>query len=169
MFLAQEGFYDGLTFHRVEPNQVIQGGDPEGNGSGGPGYEIKDELPKNQNVYTFGTLAMANSGPNTSGSQFFFNAKDPDPKGGLESSGYPPDYSLFGEIDINDKESVDTLVEISSRKPSPEAPLPRDHLHRVRRDNRELSERRSGVDERTRALRRRRWFALQVFSCSSRV
>lgn len=122
VFLAKEGFYDGLTFHRVEPDQVIQGGDPEGDGSGGPGYAIKDELPDSSNAYTFGTLAMVNSGPNSSGSQFFFNTKDPK---GKQSSGYPPSYSLFGAIDLSDQESVDTLVTISTletQPPPPDAP-----------------------------------------------
>ena len=126
VFLAQEGFYDGLTFHRVEPNQVIQGGDPNGDGSGGPGYAIEDELPKNTSAYTFGTFAMANSGPNTSGSQFFFNTKDPK---GKQSSGYPPAYSLFGEIDINDQKSVDTLVTISSYDTKPQSTTPLETIY----------------------------------------
>ena len=118
VFLAREGFYDGLTFHRVEPNQVIQGGAPEPTGEGGPGYEIKDELPKSSDVYVFGTLAMANRGPDTAGSQFFFNVKDPDPKGGFDSSGYPPDYALFGKVDPEDESSVETLIEISEQRTS---------------------------------------------------
>ena len=120
VFLAREGFYEGTTFHRVEPNQVIQAGAPEPNGQGGPGYEIQDELPKSSKVYTFGTVAMANRGPNTAGSQFFVNVKDPNPKGGLDSSGYPPDYALFGEVDLEDQESLDTLIEISTQETSPE-------------------------------------------------
>ena len=116
VFLANEGYYDGLTFHRVEPNQVIQGGAPEPTGAGDPGYAIKDELPKSSKVYVFGTLAMANRGPNTAGSQFFFNVKDPDPKGGFESSGYPPDYALFGKVDPEDQTSVETLIEISTQE-----------------------------------------------------
>ena len=116
VFLAREGFYDGLTFHRIEPNQVIQGGAPEPNGIGDPGYEIEDELPKSSKEYVFGTVAMANRGPNTSGSQFFVNVKDPNPKGGFKSSGYPPDYTLFGRVDPEDQESVDTLLEISTQE-----------------------------------------------------
>ncbi len=63
VFLANEGFYNGLTWHRIENGFVIQGGDPEGTGSGGPGYQFEDELPKGGSEYTFGTVAMANSGP----------------------------------------------------------------------------------------------------------
>lgn len=116
VFLAKEGFYDGTTIHRVEPNKVIQGGAPEPGGAGGPGYSIQDELPKSPELYTFGTLAMANRGPNTAGSQFFFNATDPS---GKQPSGYPPDYSLFGAIDPADQESVDTLVTISTLETVP--------------------------------------------------
>ena len=69
VFLAREGFYDGVIFHRVIPGFMIQGGDPTGTGTGGPGYKFRDE-PVNK-PYTRGTLAMANAGPNTNGSQFF--------------------------------------------------------------------------------------------------
>ena len=118
VFLAQEGFYDGLTFHRVEKNQVIQGGAPEPSGAGGPGYEIEDELPESSKEYVFGTMAMANRGPNTAGSQFFFNVKDPDPEGGFESTKYPPDYALFGKVDPQDEDSVETLIKISEQETS---------------------------------------------------
>ena len=71
MFLAQQGFYDGLTFHRVVKDFVIQGGDPEGDGSGGPGYTVVDELPTDG--YQVGSVAMAEAAgrPGTIGSQFF--------------------------------------------------------------------------------------------------
>ena len=67
--LAQKGFYDGLTFHRIIPQFMIQGGCPQGTGTGGPGYQFEDEI--NEHKIVRGALAMANSGPNTNGSQFF--------------------------------------------------------------------------------------------------
>jgi cyclophilin family peptidyl-prolyl cis-trans isomerase len=67
--LARDGFYDGVIFHRVIPDFMIQGGDPTGTGSGGPGYSFEDEF--NQHTVERGALAMANAGPNTNGSQFF--------------------------------------------------------------------------------------------------
>jgi peptidyl-prolyl cis-trans isomerase B (cyclophilin B) len=72
VFLAREGFYDGLTFHRVIANFMIQGGDPDGTGRGGPGYKFDDELtPGKFRKHQRGSLSMANAGPNTNGSQFF--------------------------------------------------------------------------------------------------
>src|SRR6201995_995869 len=67
--LAADGFYDGIVFHRVIPDFMIQGGDPTGTGTGGPGYTFEDEI--NQHKVVRGALAMANAGPNTNGSQFF--------------------------------------------------------------------------------------------------
>jgi peptidyl-prolyl cis-trans isomerase B (cyclophilin B) len=69
VFLAREGFYDGVTFHRVIPGFMAQGGDPTGTGTGGPGYRFADERASNRHLE--GTLSMANAGPNTNGSQFF--------------------------------------------------------------------------------------------------
>lgn len=71
VFLARDGFYDGITFHRVVNNFVIQGGDPTGTGSGGPGYTFEDETRGNPLKHGTGYLSMANAGPNTNGSQFF--------------------------------------------------------------------------------------------------
>ena len=87
--LARDGYYDGLTFHRVVPEFVIQGGCPEGSGRGGPGYKFADEPVKGQ--YTLGAVAMANSGPDTNGSQFFICIDDC--KGKLA-----PSYNLFGYV-----------------------------------------------------------------------
>src|SRR5215208_2216295 len=75
--LARKGFYDGVTFHRVIPDFMIQGGDPTGTGSGGPGYQFEDEA--NDRSVVRGALAMANAGPNTNGSQFFVVTADAAP------------------------------------------------------------------------------------------
>jgi peptidyl-prolyl cis-trans isomerase B (cyclophilin B) len=72
--LAGEGFYDGVGFHRVIPDFMVQGGDPTGTGTGGPGYTFEDEI--NRNKIVRGSLAMANAGPNTNGSQFFLVVAD---------------------------------------------------------------------------------------------
>ncbi len=71
VFLARDKFYDGLVFHRVIPNFMVQGGDPTGTGRGGPGYKFEDEVKSNSHKHQVGSLSMANAGPNTNGSQFF--------------------------------------------------------------------------------------------------
>src|SRR3546814_16092393 len=85
----RNGFYDGLTFHRVVPGFVIQGGDPEGTGRGGPGYRFADEPVKGE--YTLGAVAMANAGPDTNGSQFFICIEDC-------TDNLQPLYNLFGYV-----------------------------------------------------------------------
>jgi cyclophilin family peptidyl-prolyl cis-trans isomerase len=97
VFLAREGYYDGVIFHRVINGFMIQTGDPTGTGRGGPGYKFNDEPVRRR--YTRGILAMANAGPNTNGSQFFIvHGAD---------AGLPPNYTIFGEvtdgIDVVDK------------------------------------------------------------------
>ncbi len=90
VFLARYHYYDGIVFHRIIPGFVLQGGDPEGTGRGGPGYRFEDELPK-PGRYELGSLAMANAGPDTNGSQFFIIS-------GPQGVRLPPSYSLFGKV-----------------------------------------------------------------------
>ena len=96
--LARDGFYDGVIFHRVIPGFMIQGGDPDGTGRGGPGYKFNDEPVKRR--YTRGTLAMANAGPNTNGSQFFIMHAD---------YGLPPSYTIFGKL-TSGEDIVDAIA-----------------------------------------------------------
>ncbi|MGC8628391.1 MAG: peptidylprolyl isomerase [Acidimicrobiales bacterium] len=90
VFLARYHYFDGTVFHRVVPGFVLQGGDPTGTGTGGPGYRFEDELPR-PGRYELGSLAMANAGPNTNGSQFFIVS-------GPSGVRLPPQYSLFGKV-----------------------------------------------------------------------
>ena len=102
--LARDGFYNGLTFHRVVPGFVIQGGCPQGTGTGGPGYKFADEPV--QGNYRDGAVAMANSGPDTNGSQFFICLGDP--------MGLPKQYNLFGHtvsgLDVVSKIAVGDVM-----------------------------------------------------------
>lgn len=97
--LSKDGFYDNLTFHRRVEGFVIQGGDPAGNGTGGPGYSFEDEL-KDPYSYDRGIVAMANSGPNTNGSQFFIMLAD---------NPLPKAYTIFGRV-LSGMEAVDAIV-----------------------------------------------------------
>jgi cyclophilin family peptidyl-prolyl cis-trans isomerase len=97
--LARDGYYDGLTFHRVEPGFVIQGGCPQGTGTGGPGYKFADEPV--QGDYTLGAVAMANAGPDTNGSQFFICLED-------LSGRLPKQYNLFGHV----VEGIDAVLDV---------------------------------------------------------
>ncbi len=101
VFLAREGFYDNVIFHRVIPGFMIQGGDPTGTGRGGPGYRFNDEPVQRQ--YLRGTLAMANSGANTNGSQFFIMH---------QNYTLPPQYTIFG-FATSGVEVVDSIVALS--------------------------------------------------------
>jgi cyclophilin family peptidyl-prolyl cis-trans isomerase len=96
-FLAGYHFFDGTVFHRVVPDFVDQGGDPTGSGSGGPGYTFADELPS-PGDYKGGSLAMANSGPNTNGSQFFILVSDAAARQLVQAVGGKASYSLFGQV-----------------------------------------------------------------------
>ncbi len=89
VFLAREGFYDGVPFHRVMRGFMIQGGDPTGTGTGGPGYRFDDEPVRR--AYEPGIVAMANAGPNTNGSQFFIVH-------GENARSLPPNYTIFGRV-----------------------------------------------------------------------
>ena len=92
VYLAGYHYFDGIVFHRVVKGFVDQGGDPTGTGTGSPGYQFADELPKSPSAYDAGALAMANSGANTNGSQFFLVVGS----GGQQLT--PPNYSMFGQI-----------------------------------------------------------------------
>ena len=106
--LAKKGFYDGLIFHRVISGFMIQGGDPNGNGTGGPGYTFKDELnpetPSYKEGYKKGVVAMANAGPDTNGSQFFIM---------LENYPLPNAYTIFGKV-VEGQEVVDAIGRVST-------------------------------------------------------
>lgn len=95
--LARYHYYDGIVFHRVIPDFVVQGGDPTGTGTGGPGYTFADELPK-PDEYKAGSLAMANSGPDTNGSQFFIITSDAGAKTLVQAVEGKANYSLFGQV-----------------------------------------------------------------------
>lgn len=100
VFLSKEGFYDGVVFHRVISNFVIQGGDPNGTGMGGPGYKFQDEVANNPLRHERGSLSMANAGPNTNGSQFFI-AHSPQPH--LNGR-----HTVFGKV-VNGLDVVDAI------------------------------------------------------------
>ena len=121
-YLAEEGFYDDLTFHRIVPGFVIQGGDPLGTGTGGPGYKVVEKPPANL-AYTKGTVAMAKSSaepPGTSGSQFYVVTG--------ADAGLPPEYALVGKV----SEGLDVVERIgklgtADRKTETDGPDRRDH------------------------------------------
>ncbi len=119
--LARDGFYDGLIFHRVIPDFMIQGGDPTGTGSGGPGYSFEDEF--NEHKVVRGALAMANAGPNTNGSQFFIVTAD-------ECSWLDGKHTVFGRV-TDGMDVVDRISELprdSRDKPRDDAVMERVEL-----------------------------------------
>jgi cyclophilin family peptidyl-prolyl cis-trans isomerase len=103
VFLARDGYYDGVIFHRVIEDFMIQGGDPTGTGRGGPGYRFRDEI-EGPGSYSRGTVAMANAGPNTNGSQFFICHRD---------VGLPHSYTIFGSV-TSGMEAVDAIATTST-------------------------------------------------------
>jgi len=108
VFLAEQGYFDGSVSHRVVPGFMVQAGDPTATGRNGPGYLLPDELPEAGFVYTRGTVAMANSGPNTSGSQFFIMLAD---------VGLPPAYSVFGTV-ISGLDVLDRIATVPTVAPA---------------------------------------------------
>jgi peptidyl-prolyl cis-trans isomerase B (cyclophilin B) len=115
-FLAEEGFYDDLTFHRIVPGFVIQGGDPEGTGTGGPGYSVDEKPPPNLS-YTKGIVAMAKSGtepPGRSGSQFYV-VTAPD-------AGLPPEYALVGKVSKG-YDVVERIEKVPTVEEKPKQPV----------------------------------------------
>ena len=100
VFLAREGFYDGTVFHRVIANFMVQGGDPTGTGTGGPGYRFRDETVGNPHKHQTGSLSMANAGPNTNGSQFFITHA---PQSHLDGR-----HTVFGQV-TQGQEVVDAI------------------------------------------------------------
>ena len=110
VFLARYHYFDGIVFHRIIPGFVLQGGDPTGTGTGGPGYKFADELPQ-AGRYKVGSLAMANAGPNTNGSQFFVIS-------GPDGVRLPPQYSLFGDA-VSGLDVVETINAVGTRSGAP--------------------------------------------------
>jgi cyclophilin family peptidyl-prolyl cis-trans isomerase len=117
VFLANQGFYDGVTFHRVIPGFMAQGGDPTGTGMGGPGYSFADEFTGHTHVA--GALSMANAGPNTNGSQFFICYT---PQHGLDGR-----HSVFGQL----VEGMDVLESLTPRDPNQNPSFEGDRIIKV--------------------------------------
>lgn len=115
VFLAKDHFYDGITFHRVIKDFMVQTGDPQGTGVGGPGYEFEDEL-NNGHTYEEGVVAMANSGANTNGSQFFIGS-GPD----VKSLKNIPNYTIFGKV-VNGQDIITKIASVKVNKETPVTP-----------------------------------------------
>ena len=110
VFLARHHYFDDTPCHRIIPGFVVQCGDPTGTGTGGPGYEFDDELPE-EGEYQVGSIAMANSGPNTNGSQFFVITGD-------DGAALPPNYSLFGTVTEGLDDTVPALDALGNPDPA---------------------------------------------------
>ena len=110
VFLARYHYFDGIAFHRIIPGFVLQGGDPEGTGAGGPGYRFEDELPQ-PGRYELGSLAMANAGRDTNGSQFFVIS-------GPDGMRLPPLYSLFGQL-VAGRDIVAAIDSVGTKSGAP--------------------------------------------------
>jgi len=113
VFLSKEGFYDGISFHRVISDFVIQGGDPTGTGMGGPGYQFEDETKNNPHKHETGTLSMANAGANTNGSQFFITHS---PQPHLNGK-----HTVFGQVTsgmdvVNQIRARDKMIHVTVRE-----------------------------------------------------
>jgi cyclophilin family peptidyl-prolyl cis-trans isomerase len=106
VFLAKDGFYDGVIFHRVIPDFMVQGGDPTGTGTGGPGYRFKDEFDPSLRHDGPGVLSMANAGPNTNGSQFFITHK--------ATPWLDGKHTVFGKV----TQGMDVVMAIPARDPN---------------------------------------------------
>ncbi|ARU61630.1 peptidylprolyl isomerase [Tumebacillus avium] len=123
VFLAQDKYYDGVTFHRVIKDFMIQSGDPTGTGAGGPGYQFEDELPPAKQ-YTKGIVAMANAGPDTNGSQFFIGSGSQ-----VDGLNRMPNYTVFGEV-TEGIEIVDKIASVPvGQSPSGEMSKPQEDVH----------------------------------------
>jgi cyclophilin family peptidyl-prolyl cis-trans isomerase len=107
VYLAGYHYYDGIIFHRIINGFMCQGGDPTGTGTGGPGYRFGDELPK-PGQYQIGSVAMANAGPNTNGSQFFIVS-------GASGVSLPPAYALFGQV-VKGLDVVDAMQKVQTAR-----------------------------------------------------
>ncbi|HMO27076.1 MAG TPA: peptidylprolyl isomerase [Tepidisphaeraceae bacterium] len=103
VFLAREGFYDGVIFHRVIPDFMVQGGDPTGTGRGGPGYRFEDEVGPDKPRHERGSLSMANAGPNTNGSQFFITHRATNHLDGR--------HTVFGKV-LEGQDVVDAMAKV---------------------------------------------------------
>ena len=117
--LSRDGFYDGLTFHRIIPGFMAQGGDPQGTGTGGPGYQFEDEIVDQLTFSEPGLLAMANSGPNTNGSQFFVTVAPAEHLNGL--------HTIFGRV----TKGMDALKEIEATGSSAGTPSQKVYIEKV--------------------------------------